>query len=199
MLDLGPGDRPPARARRRLRRGDGGGDRAQILRRPARRRSARHRASRAPRRSRSCSTRPPIPGFAPRWRATPQPARGKRRRHSRRLTGALTPDEIACVLLQRRRDMIEGDRLTGADADLAPLGGGGQQVHGGHVFRMEMSDPLAPHSDERLRRQLLHRFPRVFDGRKRIAPDRAPAPFFALLPAFAGGAHRFPGDDDWVG
>src|SRR4029077_20299604 len=57
-----------------------------------------------------------------------------------------------------------------------------------------MSNPLAPHSDERLRRQLLHRFPRLFDGRKRIAPDRAPAPFYALLPAFAGCAHRFPGD-----
>ena len=63
-----------------------------------------------------------------------------------------------------------------------------------HVFRLEMGNPLAPHSDERLRRQLLHRFPRLFDGRKRISPDRAPAPFFALLPAFAGGAHRFPGD-----
>src|SRR3954447_78598 len=57
-----------------------------------------------------------------------------------------------------------------------------------------MRNPLAPHSDERLRRQLLHRFPRRFNGRKGIAPDRAPAPFFALLPAFAGGTHRFPGD-----
>src|SRR5690349_5702951 len=37
-------------------------------------------------------------------------------------------------------------------------------------------------------------FHAFLDGRKRIAPDRAPAPFFALLPAFAGGAHGFPGD-----
>jgi len=36
---------------------------------------------------------------------------------------------------------------------------------GGHVFRFEMSNPLAPHSDERRRCQLIHRFPRLFDGR----------------------------------
>src|SRR4029077_9522582 len=58
---------------------------------------------------------------------------------------------------------------------------------------MEKRNPLAPHSDERPRCQFIHRFPRLFDGRKRIAPDRAPAPFYALLPALAGGAHRFPG------
>src|SRR6516165_6453262 len=70
-----------------------------------------------------------------------------------------------------------------------PFGGSGD-----HVFRIEMSNPLAPHSDERLRRQLIHRFPRVFDGRESIPPDRAFAPFFALLLAFAGGTHGFPGD-----
>src|SRR5262249_12780006 len=64
----------------------------------------------------------------------------------------------------------------------------------GHVFRIEMSNPLAPHSDECPRRQLIHRFPRVFDGREGIPPDRAFAPFFALLLAFAGGTHGFPGD-----
>src|SRR5438552_17983406 len=64
-----------------------------------------------------------------------------------------------------------------------PFGGGG----GGRVFRIEMRNPLAPHSDERPRCQLIHRFPRVFDGRKGIPPDRAFAPFFAFLPAFAGG------------
>src|SRR6266850_7240134 len=60
-----------------------------------------------------------------------------------------------------------------------PCGGGG------HVFRIEISDPVAPHSDECPRCQLIDRFPRVFDGRKRIPPDRAFAPFFAFLPAFA--------------
>jgi len=70
-----------------------------------------------------------------------------------------------------------------------PFGGGG-----GHVFRIEMSNPLAPHSDERPRCQLIHRFPRVFDGRKGIPPDRAFAPFFAFLHAFAGGTHGFPSD-----
>ena len=70
-----------------------------------------------------------------------------------------------------------------------PFGGGG-----GHVFRIEFSNPLAPHSDERPRCQLIHRFPRVFDGRKSIPPDRAFAPFFAFLPAFAGGTHGFPSD-----
>src|SRR5215467_5459664 len=70
-----------------------------------------------------------------------------------------------------------------------PFGGSG-----GHVFRIEMTNPLAPHSDERPRRQLIHRFPRVFDGREGIPPDRAFAPFFALLLAFAGGTHGFPGD-----
>ena len=74
---------------------------------------------------------------------------------------------------------------------MRPLGVGGGR---GRVFRIEMSDPLAPHSDERLRCQLIHRFPRVFDGRKGIPPDRPSAPFFAFLPAFAGGTHRFPGD-----
>jgi hypothetical protein len=44
---------------------------------------------------------------------------------------------------------------------------------GGRVFRIEMSNPLAPHSDERPRCQLIHRFPRLFDGRNGIAPDRA--------------------------
>src|SRR5262249_28648166 len=70
-----------------------------------------------------------------------------------------------------------------------PVGGGG-----GHVFRIEMSNPLAPHSDERVRRQFINRFPRVFYGRQGISPDRALAPFFALLLAFAGGTHGFPGD-----
>src|SRR5882724_6013531 len=69
-----------------------------------------------------------------------------------------------------------------------PFGGGG------HVFRVEFSNPRAPHSDERLRCQLVDRFPRLFDGRKRIPPDRAFAPLFAFLPAFAGGTHGFPGD-----
>ena len=57
-----------------------------------------------------------------------------------------------------------------------------------------MRNPLAPHSDERRRCQLIHRFPRVFDGRKGISPDRAFAPFFAFLHAFAGGTHGFPSD-----
>src|SRR5262245_64126433 len=70
-----------------------------------------------------------------------------------------------------------------------PFGGSG-----GRVFRIEMSNPLAPHSDERPRRQLIHRFPRVFDGGERISPDRAFAPFFAFLHAFAGGTPGFPGD-----
>jgi hypothetical protein len=65
---------------------------------------------------------------------------------------------------------------------------------GGYVFRIEFRNPLAPHSDERFRCQLIHRFPRVFDCRKGIPPDRAFAPFFAFLPAFAGGAHGFPSD-----
>jgi len=34
----------------------------------------------------------------------------------------------------------------------------------------------------------------VFDGRKDIPPDRAFAPFFAFLSAFAGGTHGFPSD-----
>src|SRR3954451_10210776 len=63
---------------------------------------------------------------------------------------------------------------------------------GGHVFRIEVSNPFAPHSDERPRCQLIHRFPRVFDGRKGIPPDRAFAPFFAFLPAFASGTHGPP-------
>ena len=71
-----------------------------------------------------------------------------------------------------------------------PFGGGG----GGHVFRIELSNPLAPHSDKRPRCQLIDRFPRVFDDRKSIPPDRAFAPFFAFLPAFAGGTHGFPSD-----
>src|SRR4029078_1398740 len=60
--------------------------------------------------------------------------------------------------------------------------------------RIEMSNPLAPHSDERLRCQLVYRFPRAFYGRKRIPPDRAFAPSFAFLHAFAGGTHGFPSD-----
>src|SRR5258705_936252 len=70
-----------------------------------------------------------------------------------------------------------------------PFGGGG-----GHVFRIEMRNPLAPHSDERPRCQLIHRFPRVFDGRKGFPPDRAFAPFSAFLPAFPGATHGFPSD-----
>src|SRR5262245_56897454 len=57
-----------------------------------------------------------------------------------------------------------------------------------------MSNPLAPHSDERPRRQLVHRFPRVFDCWEGIPPDRAFAPFFAFLHAFAGGTHGLPSD-----
>ena len=34
-------------------------------------------------------------------------------------------------------------------------------------------------------------FHALLDGRKHIAPDRASAPFLALLPAFAGRAHGF--------
>src|ERR1700677_2642566 len=70
-----------------------------------------------------------------------------------------------------------------------PFGGGG-----GHVFRIKKRNPLAPHSDERPRCKLIHRFPRIFDGRKGIPPDRAFAPFFAFFPAFAGGTHGFPSD-----
>src|SRR4029079_16680761 len=61
-------------------------------------------------------------------------------------------------------------------------------------FRIELSDPRAPHPDERLGFHLLDRFPLFFEDRKRVAPDRASAPLFALLPAFAGRAHGFPGD-----
>ena len=57
-----------------------------------------------------------------------------------------------------------------------------------------MSNPLAPHFDERPRCQLIHRFPLVFDGRNGIPPDRAFAPSFAFLHAFAGGTHGFPSD-----
>src|SRR5579872_3918338 len=72
---------------------------------------------------------------------------------------------------------------------LRRFGGGG-----GRVFRVEFSNPIAPHSDECCRCQLIHRLPRVFDRRQRIQPDRALAPSFAFLHAFAGGAHGFPGD-----
>src|SRR5206468_1218731 len=51
---------------------------------------------------------------------------------------------------------------------LLRLSGGG----GGHVFRTEFSNPRAPHSDERPRCQLVDRFPRLFDSRKSIPPDR---------------------------
>src|SRR4249919_4355699 len=67
--------------------------------------------------------------------------------------------------------------LVNGNLLVRPLGGGGGG--GGHVFRIEMSKPLVPHSDERPRCQLIHRFPRVFDGRKGIPPDRAFAPFFS--------------------
>jgi hypothetical protein len=46
-----------------------------------------------------------------------------------------------------------------------------------------MSNPLAPHFDERRRCQLIHRFPRVFDGRNGIRPDRA----FTLWATFLRG------------
>src|SRR5712672_3031918 len=72
---------------------------------------------------------------------------------------------------------------------LRPFSGGG-----GHVFRIEFSNALAPHSDERPRCQLIHRLPRLFYGRKSIPPDRAFTPFLAFFPAFAGGAHGFPSD-----
>ena len=84
-----------------------------------------------------------------------------------------------------------GNSCQPRDGDLLVrrCGGGGR-----HVFRIEMSNPLTPHFDERPRCQLIHRFPRVFDGRKGIPPYRAFAPSFAFLHAFAGGTHGFPSD-----
>src|SRR6201986_3702598 len=65
---------------------------------------------------------------------------------------------------------------------------------GHRVFRIETSNPLAPHSDECPRCQLIHRFPLAFDGREGIPPNRTFAPSFAFLDAFAGGTHGFPSD-----
>ena len=80
MLDLGADDRPPARARRRLRRRAGGLRRGQVVRRPARRRPARHGASRREGDRQRCSTRPPTPGCAPTWPGKASPAHALRRR-----------------------------------------------------------------------------------------------------------------------
>src|SRR5712672_1538441 len=98
---------------------------------------------------------------------------------------------------------MSGTTCRGGEAPARPAGAATPANHstgiywfggGGHVFRVEFSNPRAPHSDERLRCQLVDRFPRLFDGRKSIPPDRAFAPLFAFLPAFAGSTHGFPGD-----
>src|SRR5262249_50589235 len=98
---------------------------------------------------------------------------------------------IVVALCSTSSERFEGGRWrspttcrSGADAALCPRGAATPANHsteiywfagggGGHVFRIEMSNPLAPHSDERPRCQLIHRFPRVFDRRKGIPPNRA--------------------------
>src|SRR4051794_14520923 len=57
------------------------------------------------------------------------------------------------------------------------------------ISRIKMGDALAPHTDKRVRGDVVDLFPDAFDCRKCIAPNGAFAPLFALFLALVCSAH----------
>ena len=88
------------------------------------------------------------------------------------------------------------------------LGGGVWPIGGEWCFGVGFADPRhnfrkahdsdAPDIEKRAARQWLHTaLDRRLQIARHVSPNRQPAPFLALGPAFLGRAHGFPGDAIW--
>src|SRR6185312_1661947 len=118
---------------------------------------------------------------------------------SRAPTSTLLATTTSGAAAASRSVMTTGAIRLGAAATIVRGGTGGRSdvrpsFRGGFgILRVKFGDALSPHADKVGRGDSIDVFPDAFDGRKRIAPDRAFAPLLALFLAFVRRAHRSPG------